>query len=108
MINHERASVYTDGFTAGQDSVTTDNVQKWELKKDIFILEKELRKYTDIPKHETIKQWQARTGQTYPDDAPAYWFHSGYEEWSDAVSFEDAKNESSFIIVANHHGKPKE
>jgi len=66
------------------------------------------------PKHETVEQWEERTGETYPDDAPV-WYHYRYimlknkeewkvEMWGDCKGCEWDRDNPA--IVANHQGKP--
>ena len=63
------------------------------------------------PKHETVEQWETRTGERYPDDAPVYIKN----RWVDmeeigfkCMDYLHAKGYLSNlgIIVATHHGKP--
>lgn len=65
-----------------------------------------------IPKHETVEQWEERTGATYPDDGPV-WLYSNnnptyHKRWL-LKTHEDAKLSKHYckIVVANHHGKPE-
>jgi hypothetical protein len=69
------------------------------------------------PKHETVEEWEKRTGEIYPDDGPVWvnektidmgkgsawmgWFISTYDKRKHLNTGEYWK-----IIVANHHGKP--
>ncbi len=67
----------------------------------------------DTPKHETVEQWEKRTGESYPDDGPVWWRYEtcdNDEPWKHHIysirhSFKNSKLQ---IIVANHHGKPEE
>ena len=68
---------------------------------------------TSEPPHETVDQWEKRTGETYPDDGPVWikthvdltlnsfrWVLSTYSGYSDWDIGKDR------FYVANHHGKP--
>lgn len=64
------------------------------------------------PEHETVEQWEERTGETYPDDGPVYvWTVNNptcrkrwrLMEYNYSKSYRDVCE----IIVANHHGKPE-
>lgn len=60
------------------------------------------------PKYETVEQWEKRTGESYPDDGPCYRFKLGQwhlDMWIDCIA--DVAHGVK-VIVANHHGKPKE
>lgn len=67
------------------------------------------------PKHETVEQWENRTGQVYPDDGPVWYMDAASDDY-DLVVYRPAKMLLTMfnykaeiqIIVANHHGKPKE
>lgn len=69
----------------------------------------------DTPKHETVEEWEKRTGESYPDDAPVWaWiqgddFHS--DDW-ELMEYQWGKINVDFpteqIIVANNNGKPAE
>jgi hypothetical protein len=54
----------------------------------------------DIPAYETVAQWEARTGRTYPDSAPVYFLHD--EGWG--LTINDALKCSK--IVATDAGAP--
>jgi hypothetical protein len=71
------------------------------------------------PKHETVEQWEARTGETYPDDGPV-WLWSDKYGWM-LKQFKRVVLRRPFVrslgvympmldkkkaIIANHHGKP--
>ena len=62
--------------------------------------------------HETVEQWELRTGEVYPADAPVYtWVNN--KEWvlsekENSLHFYDyTRAETSKCIVATHLGKPK-
>ena len=69
------------------------------------------------PTHETVQQWEERTGQTYPDDGPVW---SSYKDllrepikiewrlelWKCVKEWE--WDSPCLSIVATHHGKPNE
>jgi hypothetical protein len=86
------------------------------------------------PKHETVEEWENRTGKTYPDDGPV-WIKSRYYKYHDDLTashtdwfyeiikyseleylqqhllddIEESEDpEVELICVANHHGKPEE
>lgn len=86
---------------------------------------KDVIELINTPKHETVEEWEARTGKSYPDDAPVWfketekddkgeWYYYKLDTYkghlpygSDgAVSKWKDLNKDNFI-VANHHGKPK-
>jgi hypothetical protein len=58
------------------------------------------------PKHETVEQWETRTGETYPKSSPVYinivgtWYLKSRWEYQYFVG--------CTMIVANHHGKPND
>ncbi len=72
------------------------------------------------PKHETVSEWEKRTGETYPNDGPVWsrWktTHKDYGHWflitngraQDELETEVYNKERYIIIVANHHGKPED
>lgn len=67
----------------------------------------------EIPKEETVQQWEKRTGETYPDDGPV-WLKSGtlyYDPRKKAwelMRHERAKTmDYTPIIVATHHERPE-
>jgi hypothetical protein len=63
--------------------------------------------------HETVEEWEKRTGETYPDDGPVYytfpiddfWSLCEYKEWKQS-SYSTVNG--AVVVVANHHGKPEE
>ncbi len=62
------------------------------------------------PKHETVDQWEKRTGETYPDDGPVYvWSVNNptcLKRWVlMEYSFSGWYRSTCKIIVANHNGK---
>ena len=65
------------------------------------------------PTHETVSEWENRTGESYPDDAPC-WVRYTFNEscrrvkpyWG-LVEYEGMRDDTT-CIVANHHGKPEE
>lgn len=71
------------------------------------IHENDIAYVLDTPKHETVEEWEKRTGETYPDDAPCYRFKMGkwhLDLWEDCIT--DIAHGVK-VIVANHHGKPE-
>lgn len=69
-------------------------------------------------KHETVEQWEERTGLIYPDDGPV-WIWAEYlsdfpygqierSEWRlEEYSYIDGTSITKIkCIIANHHGKP--
>lgn len=65
----------------------------------------------NIPKHETVEQWEKRKGEIYPDDGPVYPadIFGGKPCYKDCRSYRDAKIQNWRIIsIANHHGKPND
>lgn len=64
------------------------------------------------PAHETVEQWEERTGQTYPDDGPVW----GLLPWVDVIDYELSTKHHLIIqgfpmdklFVATHHGKPED
>ena len=62
----------------------------------------------NTPKHETVEQWETRTGESYPEDAPVwYWDEEYYSDCGEYLltTWEDYSPDKS-LYVANHHGKP--
>ncbi|MCP4392815.1 MAG: hypothetical protein GY804_00855, partial [Alphaproteobacteria bacterium] len=67
------------------------------------------------PKHETVEQWEKRTGQIYPDDGPVWSFYRyiglsnndewKIEKWGSCKHWEWDGDKKA--IVANEHGKPE-
>lgn len=68
------------------------------------------------PAHETVEQWEERTGETYPDDGPVWMeiyncngLNGGLTlhlvTWNIARQSEPLITPR--IIVATHHGKPE-
>lgn len=60
--------------------------------------------------HETVDQWEKRTGKTYPDDGPVYaWMEFTKDKWCLAY-YGDAKrsgvSQEKKIIIATELGKP--
>jgi hypothetical protein len=69
----------------------------------------EISDFYHNPPHETVEQWEKRTGETYPDDGPVYPadMFCGKPCYKDCRSYRDAKKQGwNITIVANHHGKP--
>jgi len=78
------------------------------------------------PKHETVSEWENRTGESYPDDAPVWFRETGsfnedsFNYWElgtyktntpygkDETVKAWIKWNKGKSIVANHHGKPEE
>lgn len=60
------------------------------------------------PKHETVEEWEARTGETYPDDGPVWVRVDGH--FISLRIRSDIKDlpERAVITIANHHGKPQD
>ena len=78
------------------------------------MLEDLIKEY-DTPKHETVQQWEERTGDIYPDDGPVWMeiyncngLNGGLTlhlvTWNIARQSEPLITPR--IIVATHHGKP--
>lgn len=72
----------------------------------------ELLQVIDIPKHETVSEWEKRTGDNYPDDAPVYvWTVNNPTHEKRWVlkehCFSKIDKECCKVIIANHHGKPE-
>lgn len=79
----------------------------------------------NIPKHETVEQWETRTGESYPGDGPvwvkrshkdnegeySWWELNTYKAsipWgSKEVVYKFMKLNKDNFVVANHHGKPE-
>lgn len=64
-------------------------------------------KNNSIHKQETVEQWEERTGEKYPSDAPV-WFYGNdnnyhLDEYLDVAWLDRSAHP---LIVANHHGKP--
>jgi hypothetical protein len=65
----------------------------------------------NTPKHETVEEWEKRTGESYPDDAPVYFRIKDCRDSEWKLHYTTIKN--SFknteldMIIANHHGKPE-
>jgi len=81
-----------------------NNLNEWFGNGKVFELVDE-----DIPKHETVEQWESRTGEKYPDDGPVYFkmvegdeFNLTDYGWSKIFKLKEIT-----VIVANHHGKPE-
>lgn len=106
-----------------------DSVVDWPFvmahEKDFYInwLEQQYRSHSEIPKYESVSEWEARTGEKYPDDGPVWALHQctsigGYivkgepKRWYlytyDARRETDKRGEKINVefIVATHHGKP--
>jgi|LGVF01.2.fsa_nt_gb hypothetical protein len=64
------------------------------------------QQYFDVPKHESVAQWQARTDETYPKDAPVW--YQGRQSTHYLVEYGMVKTQRRVneCIVANHYGKP--
>ena len=68
------------------------------------------------PKQETVKEWENRTGESYPDDAPIWLSEKVAVEngkWSvyrlkEYGRYKNSSREYWKVIVANHRGKPEE
>ncbi len=73
---------------------------------------------TSVPKHETVEQWEKRTGQIYPDDGPVWIQHRKASGVTGKIKkmvgtfglrlFREVKYVEGLKIVANEHGKPEE
>jgi hypothetical protein len=64
----------------------------------------------DIPKHETVEQWESRTGESYPDYAPI-WFYCrkdpiGFDWLPECYGVTRIYPTILKSVVRNHHGKP--
>jgi hypothetical protein len=60
------------------------------------------------PKHETVEEWESRTGGSYPLTAPVYFWDNFYVGacWS-LKEYGKVNKTGLKMIVANHHGKPE-
>ena len=69
------------------------------------------------PKHETVEQWEERTGETYPEMRGFWWIdqdmdffkENGYHRLrpiENKYQSYKKKYPEYVFIVANHHGKP--
>lgn len=82
-----------------------DTLGEWVKFKDV-------EKLINTLKHETVQQWETRTGESYPDDG-AVWCLMSYTPSMNRVKpywelIEYGKVDSiNNCIVANHHGKPE-
>ncbi|TET97705.1 MAG: hypothetical protein E3J23_08485 [Candidatus Stahlbacteria bacterium] len=64
------------------------------------------------PTHETVDQWEERTGESYPDDGPVWGlYHNDMKSTKKWKLYEHKKAIYNFTvskcIVATHHGKPE-
>ncbi len=63
------------------------------------------------PEHETVEQWEKRTGEVYPDDGPA-WHNSMICGKKTLIiseySYYKKRGIDNYCIIANHYGKPEE
>jgi hypothetical protein len=59
-----------------------------------------------IPEYETVAQWEARTGRTYPDTAPVYAWEFRCATWFLLLS--EYSDDCDFKIVATDAGAPPE
>jgi len=96
----------------------------YEMKEGVTLTIEEMRFIESIinqPKHETVEQWEERTGETYPDDGPVWmlqiypkldntWWslveYSEHKRWNRLRKDAGLSNGEIRLIVANHHGKP--
>lgn len=64
----------------------------------------------NTPKHETVENWEIRTGESYPDDGPC-WEYDECSEYRLSLYRSASKRIKYYgqghCIVANHHGKPE-
>lgn len=60
--------------------------------------------YYTTPRHETVEQWEERTGEKYPSDAPVWVKSPNFPLY--LGEYEGMKIYPERCIVANHHGKP--
>jgi hypothetical protein len=67
----------------------------------------------NTPKHETVEQWEKRTGESYPDDGPV-WLTIDSELWVTGWQLMTKEywllynnDEQAIVYIANHHGKPE-
>ncbi len=68
------------------------------------------------PKHETVSDWEKRTGEIFPNDGPVWsiGFDSRPIELVEYSVFRDMRligekiGDHPYCIVANHHGKPED
>lgn len=108
----------TDALTCDAEVSQEESLNSWNTRHQ--------------PPHETVEQWEKRTGETYPDDGPIYvryrvyegsdqntvneddwtewmWtvmFWHDYEKFSSVLDSEYIDWEIGDAYVANHHGKP--
>ena len=95
-----------DRYDNGEDCCPEHAVR--ELEAYTTSLEKQIEE----TKHETVEQWESRTGEIYPDDAPVWVVDSDSTElklykdyWTDIVELIKYQSDNT-VIIANHHGKP--
>ncbi len=74
----------------------------------VWIRYEAVEKYI-TPKHETVEEWENRTGDSYPDDGPVYAKLKEGNDWGLATYDWTTifKDNAMDVIVANHHGKPE-
>ena len=68
------------------------------------VLQGAIERLLSLPKHETVEQWEERTGETYPDDGPV-WYKPVTKYNYELIIYRKVKN-WSIVYVANHNGKP--
>lgn len=68
----------------------------------------------NTPKHETVGEWEKRTGESYPDDGPVFvkekQIYGGWMEWKLKPYIKSMKDlHPAFwrVVIATHHGKPE-
>lgn len=63
----------------------------------------------EIPQYETVQQWEARTGEKYPDDGPV-WHNAMICGLKTLIisryGFYKERGIDNYVVVATHHGKP--
>jgi hypothetical protein len=68
-------------------------------------------KYFESNGFETLEQWEARTGEKYPDDGPVWvlvkrWKHDDFVNDWELQTLNQTKN--TIKVIANKNGKPPE
>jgi hypothetical protein len=57
------------------------------------------------PKHETVSDWEKRTGMEYPEDGPIWCKDLSGKYYLGEYRYMSIRK--NYCIVANHHGKPE-
>ena len=100
-----------------KDSIELTKLIKTGQCVEIAIHLMELLVKANTPKHETVLEWEERTGEGYPDDGPV-WVRAWkcnerkpvyclpvWKLWKHKESKIDPNN---IVFVATHHGKPED